>query len=133
MTVDELQRCLHHHFAPWVRSLPLHVQQRSDNSLTLTLAADAQLYDASGALSAQVYAVAAQTAMSLALTRSESDLSTMHCMAFNMNVMNTRYANSVTLVASILRRGRSVAFGEISLYDQQSQLVAHASATYTLR
>lgn len=133
MTLDELQHCLNTQFSSWISDLQLQITHTDANSLSLILPFNPRFQTPSTRVCTQTYTVAAETAMVLALARSSPDIATIRCIATNMSFINTVNAGEIKIVASLLRRGRSIAFGEVNLYDENSELIAQANLTYALQ
>ncbi|MCQ9615692.1 PaaI family thioesterase [Paenalcaligenes niemegkensis] len=132
MTTAELQQCLTTLFAPWIRELKLEVSHADNDSVTLTLPFSEHLTHVAGVVCGQVYMAAADTAMVLALSNVLGEFKPMTTISLNTNFIRPVSAGDVRVVATVLRRGRSIAFGEIFLYDSDDNIVAHASTTYAL-
>lgn len=134
MTPAALQQYLEQHFSPWIRDLGLHIVQHSAGQLRLQLPATAQLSDASGHISPQSFSAAADVAMTLLLVQAlGSDHQPLRCIGFNLNLIEAANSGDLFIDAKLLRRGRSVAFGEVSIVNNKDEPVAHLQSTYALQ
>ena len=88
--------------APWVQELGLQVQSADERELLLVVPVRPALVHAGGVLCGQAM----------------------------MPVPGT--AESIQVRATVLRRGKTLAFGEIALHGPDGSLAAHATTTYAL-
>ena len=134
MTPAVLQQYLEQRFSPWIRDLGLHIVHANAEQLRLQLPATAQLSDASGHLSPQSFSAAADVAMTLLLVQALGpDHQPLRCIGFNLNLIDAANDGDLFIDAKLLRRGRSVAFGEISIVNNKDEPVAHIQSTYALQ
>lgn len=131
MTLDELQSCINTQFSPWVSDLALQAHRVTPSAFTLTLP-NPPLTTSSAKQCVHAYTVAAETAMTLVVARTPEEIASMHCIAMNINFIKRMNTGNVKVVATLLRRGRSIAFSEASLYDENDELIAQAHSTYAL-
>ena len=132
--IEQLQSRLAEVAAPMVRDLALRVSAAQAGEVTLALPVTPALVHAGGVLCGQAIMAAADTAMVLALTSLEPGarfrpMTTVQlATSFLRPVPGT--TPEVTLVARVLRTGKTLAYGDISLSTPDGKLVAHATTTY---
>lgn len=119
-------------FAPWVRDLALAPHAVTESSVTLRLPHADHLRHTGGVICGQVFMAAADTAMIVAISHALGAFQPMTTVSLNTSFMKSVKAGDVLIKASILRRGRTLIFGEIDLIDEDGQLVAHATTTVML-
>lgn len=129
-----LQACLSEWFAPWVQALQLEVLSASDSRVSLRLPVTPALTRVGDILCGQAMMAAADTAMVLAICQ---HLATTHqpmtTVQLNTSFMRPLSAQDAIVNAEVLRAGKSLVFGEISLHGaQDGKCVCKASTTYAL-
>ena len=132
MDIQEAQRALAEIFAPWVRDLNLQVECIGDGVAELRLPFDRKLTHVAGIVCGQVYMAAADTAMVLAVSSAVGGFKPMTTVSLNTSFVRPVSAGDVKVTARVLRKGKSLIYGDIELADQDGKLVAHATTTYTL-
>lgn len=119
-------------FAPWVQALKLQVEHIGEGSVTLRLPFSDQITHVAGVICGQVYMAAADTAMVLAVSSSLGEFRPMTTVSLNTSFVRPVSQGDVRVRAQVLKRGKSLAFGDVKLLDEQGRLVAHATTTYAL-
>lgn len=132
MTHDQSQHLLDTLFAPWVQALKLRVENLSEDGVVLCLPFSDQLTHVAGVVCGQVYMAAADTAMVLAVSQSLGEFRPMTTVSLNTSFVRPVSQGDVLVHAQVLKRGKSMVFGDIKLLDEQGKLVAHATTTYAL-
>lgn len=134
ITPQTLQPALAEYFAPWVQALNLQVDSTDADSVTLRLPQSDQLSRVGGMLCGQAMMAAADTAMILAVMTRLGGFKPMTTVQLQTSFLKPvpGDAGDATLVARVLRLGRSLAFGEIELLTPRGELAAHATTTYAL-
>ena len=134
MTTDTLQQALSDLFAPWVQALNLKVERFDADSVTLRLPQSDQLSRVGGMLCGQAMMAAADTAMVLALSSALGAFRPMTTVQLQTSFLRPVPADAgeLRVVCTVLRRGRSLAFGEIEIATADGRLAAHATTTYAL-
>ena len=134
MTIPELQTLYAEVFAQWVRELELEVRATSDDGVTLALPVRARHVHAGGVVCGQTLMAAADTALVLAIShklggfrpQTTVQLQTSFLRAVGQDVAE------VAVEARILKSGRSLVFGEVTLRLPDGQVAAHATSTSAL-
>lgn len=132
MDARDGQRMLEEVFAPWVRDLGLQAESLAEGEAVLRLPFDRKLTHVAGVVCGQVYMAAADTAMVLAVASILGEFKPMTTVSLNTSFLRPVSAGDVRVTARVLRRGKSLVFGEIALTDSEDKLVAHATTTYAL-
>ena len=133
--VQALQRALGNAtFAPWVQQLGLRVRRAGEGEVELGLPVAPQHVHGGGVLCGQTLMAAADTAMVLALMSRLGGFRPMTTVQLQTSFIRPipRAAAEVLLTARILRRGKSLAFGEISVRTPDGKLAAQSTTTYAL-
>jgi len=134
MTIAELQALYAQVFAEWVRELELEVRAASGDGVTLALPVRARHVHAGGVVCGQTLMAAADTALVLAIShklggfrpQTTVQLQTSFLRAVGQDVAE------VAVEARILKAGRSLVFGEVTLRLPDGQVAAHATSTSAL-
>ncbi|WP_394064828.1 PaaI family thioesterase [Alcaligenes sp. WGS1538] len=132
MDIQQARESLSTLFAPWVQALRLQVEQIGDGGATLRLPFSDQITHVAGVICGQVYMAAADTAMVLAVSSSLGAFRPMTTVSLNTSFVRPVSQGDVLVQAQVLKRGKSLAFGDVKLLDEQGRLVAHATTTYAL-
>ena len=131
--VQALQRALGNAtFAPWVQQLGLRVRRAGDGEVELGLPVAPQHVHGGGVLCGQT--MMADTAMVLALMSRLGGFRPMTTVQLQTSFLRPIPGDGgeATLVARVLRLGKTLAFGEIEVSDREGRLAAHATTTYAL-
>jgi len=134
MDITALQSLHDEIFSSWVQELDLVVISTTADSITLRLPVQARHVHAGGVVCGQTLMAAADTALVLAIShqlggfrpQTTVQLQTSFLRAVSKNV------DAVTVTARILKSGRNLVFGEVSLLLPDGQLAAQATSTSAL-
>jgi uncharacterized protein (TIGR00369 family) len=131
---DLLDATLEKVAAPWIVALGLKVVEAGPQQTVLELPVTAQLVHGGGVLCGQAMLAAADTAMVLALTAAEGAFRPMTTVQLQTSFLRPVPADTACLrvVCTVLRKGKSLAFGEIECLTPDGRLAAHATTTYAL-
>ena len=132
MNETEVLELLDRVLAPWVRALGLKPVAVTDDSATLRLPFSGELRHSGGVICGQVFMVAADTAMIVAICAALGEFKPMTTVSQNINFMRAVRKGDVLVVARVLRMGRHLVFGEVELTDEDGNLAVHATTTYAL-
>ena len=134
LTVDALNALLAQVGAPWVRELGLEVVATGDERTTLRLPVGPAVVHGGGVLCGQAILAAADTAMVLALSAALGAFRPMTTVQLQTSFLRPVPADAgeLRVVGTVLRRGKSLAFGEIEICTADGRLAAHATTTYAL-
>src|SRR5476649_2399882 len=134
MTIAELQALYAEVFAAWVRELDLEVRSTTDDGVTLALPVHARHVHAGGVMCGQTLMAAADTALVLAISHRLGGFRPQTTVQLQTSFLRpvSKDVGAVTVVARILKSGRSLVFGEVSLCLPDGQVAAHATSTSAL-
>jgi len=131
--VDQAQRLLGELFAPWVQELGLTVLEVAPGEATLRLPASPRLSREGGTVCGQAMMAAADTAMVIAVAAQLGGFRPMTTVSLNTSFMRPVAGADLRVVARVLKPGRTLVFGEVSLSSAaDGRLAAHATTTYAL-
>jgi uncharacterized protein (TIGR00369 family) len=134
MTITELQALYAEVFAEWVRELELEVRTTSDDSVTLALPVRARHVHAGGVVCGQTLMAAADTALVLAISHKLGGFRPQTTVQLQTSFLRPvgKDVAEVAVEARILKCGRSLVFGEVTLRLPDGQVAAHATSTSAL-
>ena len=136
MAIDAagLQATLEKLAAEYTKRLGLRVETAAPGEVTLTLPVTPELVHGGGVLCGQAILAAADTAMLLAMIAQLGEFRPMTTVQLQTSFLRPvpRETAEVLLTARVLRRGKSLAFGEISVRSPDGKLAAQATTTYAL-
>ena len=133
--IDKLEAGLARILAPCVKALNLRLVAAEPGVVTFALPVTTQVVHSGGVLCGQAIMSAMDTAMVAALaSHLGGEFRPMTTVQLQTSFMRPVPAGvaEVTLVARVLRAGKTLAFGEISLSTPDGKLAAHATTTYAL-
>jgi uncharacterized protein (TIGR00369 family) len=133
IAITELQTALQTHFAPWVQDLGLQVVSAEASSVTLRLPNTERLARVGGMLCGQAMMAAADTAMVLALIQHLGEFRPCTTVQLNTLFLKPLSQQDALVTATVIRAGKSLAFGEIDLRGaDDGKSVCRATTTYAL-
>ena len=133
MTSLEAQMILRDNFAPWVHALGLVVESCDASEARLRLPFSQSLVRMGGTICGQALMSAADTAMVIAICASLGGFRPMATVSQNTSFMRAVAASDVEVVARVLKPGRTLVFGEVSMRAfGEERLTAHVTITYML-
>ncbi len=134
MTVEQLQALHAEIFAEWVRELDLEVRSTTDDSVTLALPVRARHVHAGGVVCGQTLMAAADTALVLAISHKLGGFRPQTTVQLQTSFLRPvgKDVAEVAVEARILKSGRSLVFGEVTLRLPDGQVAAHATSTSAL-
>ena len=134
MGVNELQDLYAGLFAEWVRDLDLAVRSTTDDGVTLALPVRARHVHAGGVVCGQTLMAAADTALVLAISHTLGGFRPQTTVQLQTSFLRPvgRDVAEVAVEARILKSGRSLVFGEVTLRLPDGQIAAHATSTSAL-
>jgi uncharacterized protein (TIGR00369 family) len=134
--IDALQSVLAQVTAPMVRDLGLRVVAAAPGEVTLSLPVTQALVHVGGVVCGQALMAAADTAIIVALTSLEPDARFRPMTTAQLSTSFLRPvpgdAGEVTLYARVLRQGKSLSYGEVSMSTADGKLAAHVTTTYAM-
>jgi uncharacterized protein (TIGR00369 family) len=133
MTCATLQAALAEYFAPWVQALNLQVEDASGSQVRVRLPVTPQLTRVGDMLCGQAMMAAADTAMVLALMQHLGEFRPMTTVQLGGQFMRPLAAQDALVQATVLRAGKSLAFGDIDISGaSDGKSVYRAQTTYAL-
>ena len=134
MTLEALQALYAEVFASWVRELDLEVRATTGDSVTLALPVHARHVHAGGVVCGQTLMAAADTALVLAISHKLGGFRPQTTVQLQTSFLRPvrQDVAEVSVEARILKSGRSLVFGEVTLRLPDSQVAAHATSTTAL-
>lgn len=134
MSIEQLQALYAEIFAEWVRELDLEVRATTDDSVTLALPVRARHVHAGGVVCGQTLMAAADTALVLAISHKLGGFRAQTTVQLQTSFLRAvgQDVPEVSVEARILKSGRSLVFGEVTLRLPDGQVAAHATSTSAL-
>lgn len=132
MDIATLQSALPQYFAPWVQALGLQVQSAQNSEVKLLLPLSDQLSRTGGMLCGQAMMAAADTAMVLALMQHFGQFRPCTTVQMSTSFLKPLSGQDAIITATVLRAGKTMAFGEIDITDRDDKSVCRSSVTYAL-
>lgn len=132
MSLDDLRAQIPQIFAPWIVALGLDPVHAEDGLLRLRLPIAPALVHVGGVLCGQASMAAADTAMVLLMMRELGEFRPMTTVQLQSTFVRPLSGTHADVVARLLRRGKSLAFGQIDLLDAQDRLAVQSTTTYAL-
>lgn len=120
--------------AEYVRRLHLRVESVDEESVTLSLPVAPELVHGGGVLCGQAIMSAADTAMLLAMIARLGSFKPMTTVQLQTSFLRPvpKDVASLTIVARVLRFGKTLSYGEVEFLTPDRKLAAHATTTYAL-
>ena len=134
MDVPALQALLSDVFATWVQELGLVVRTAADDGVVLDLPVHPRHVHAGGVMCGQTLMAAADTALVLAISHRLGGFRPMTTVQLQTTFLRPIAADAgeARVLASVLRLGRNLAFGEVRISSGADVLAAQATTTYAL-
>jgi uncharacterized protein (TIGR00369 family) len=129
-----LEAALRDVFAEWVRMLELRLIDARPGEVVLALPVTKRHVHAGNVMSGQTLMAAADTAMVLAVMSRLGEFRPMTTVQLQTTFLRSIAADAgeARVSASVLRIGKSLAFGEIRITTGDNVLAAHSTTTYAL-
>jgi uncharacterized protein (TIGR00369 family) len=134
LTAAALQLILDGIAAEYVTRLALRVEAVDEGGVTLALPVAPGLVHGGGVLCGQAIMSAADTAMLLAMIARLGEFKPMTTVQLQASFLRPvpKDVASITIVARVLRLGKSLSYGEVEFRTPDGKLAAHATTTYAL-
>lgn len=133
LTVIGAQGILAANFAAWVLDLGLSVESVSDGAAVLRMPYSERLVRVGGTICGQALMSAADTAIVIALSASFGEFKPVTTVSQNVTFMRPIAQQDVLVEARVIRLGKTLAFGEITLRGAKDErIAAHATTTYAI-
>lgn len=120
--------------AEYVKRLKLRIVSIEANAVTLALPVAPELVHGGGVLCGQAMLAAADTAMLLAMIVALGEFRPMTTVQLQTSFVRPipKDAESVAVIARVLRLGKTLSYGEVDFRTADGRLAAHATTTYAL-
>lgn len=134
MDAAALQATLDGLAADYVKQLGLRVETVEPGRVTLKLPVSPGLVHGGGVLCGQAIMSAADTAMLLAMIAQLGSFRPMTTVQLQTSFVRpvAKDVSHVTIVARVLRPGKSLSYGDVEFTTPDGKLAAHATTTYAL-
>ncbi len=132
MTPSQLQAAMPGLFAPWIVQMGLTVVASEAGLVRLRLPITPDIIHVGGVLCGQAAMAAADTAMVLALMTQLGEFRPMTTVQLQTSFLRPLSGSHAIVQARVLRSGKSLAFGNIDILDEQDRLAVQATTTYAL-
>jgi len=132
MTPASLQAKIPEIFAPWIIAMDLRVIEVLPGEVLLSMPVKADYVHVGGVMCGQAAMAAADTAMVLALTAELGEFKPMTTVQLQTSFLRPISSDQVLVRATVLRRGKSLAFGSIDISSPDGKLAVQATTTYAL-
>jgi len=134
MDIAALQKTLDEIAAEYVRRLNLRIEAIDEEAVTLSLPVAPGLVHGGGVLCGQAIMSAADTAMLVAMIARMGSFKPMTTVQLQTSFLRPvpKEAASVTVVARVLRLGKTLSYGEVDFLAPDGKIAAHATTTYAL-
>ena len=134
MDAAALQATLDGRAADYVKRLDLRVEKVEPGRVTLGLPVSPSLVHAGGVMCGQAIMSAADTAMLLAMIAQLGEFRPMTTVQLQTSFVRpvSKDVEKVTIVARVLRPGKSLSYGDVEFTTPDGKLAAHATTTYAL-
>jgi uncharacterized protein (TIGR00369 family) len=132
--IERLHADLQNVAAPWVAALGLRVVDANAECTSLRMPVTPALVHGGGVLCGQAMLAAADTAMVLATSAALGAFKPMTTVQLQTSFLRPVPADvgELHITCRILRKGKSLVFGEIEIATPDGRLAAHATTTYAL-
>ncbi|MDM4765683.1 PaaI family thioesterase [Pelomonas sp. SE-A7] len=132
MSPAELQQSIPAIFAPWIIAMDFEVLDTGEDFVRLRMPVRPDYVHVGGVMCGQAAMAAADTAMVLALASKLGGFRPMTTVQLQTSFLRPIAGTSCTVRATVLRSGKSLAFGSIDIEDEQGRLAVQATTTYAL-
>ena len=134
MNAADLEAILVGLAADYVKQLALRVDEVSTGRVVLSMPMAPSLVHSDGVLCGQAIMAAADTAMLMAMIAQLGEFRPMTTVQLQTSFVRPvpNSVESVRIVATVLRHGKSLSYGEVAFSTPDGKLAAHATTTYAL-
>ena len=134
MDAAALQATLDSLAAECVKRLGMRVETVEPSQVTLSLPVSAEIVHAGGVVCGQAILSAADTAMLVAMIAQLGEFRPMTTVQLQTSFVRPvpKDAARITVVAQVLRHGKSLSYGDVEFTTENGKLAAHATTTYAL-
>ena len=132
--LDRLQADFEKVAAPYVKRLGLRIVEIGTDQVVLAMPVTEEVVHGGGVLCGQAILAAADTAMVLAMSAALGGFKPMTTVQLQTSFVRPvpGDAKEVRITCTLLRRGKSLSFGDVRIATLDGKLAAHATTTYAL-
>lgn len=132
LSPQALQQAMPEIFAPWILDMGLTVTESLPGEVRLRLPVKREFVHVGGVMCGQAAMAAADTAMVLAMVSELGEFRPMTTVQLQTSFLRPVSGEYCTVIARVLRSGKSLAFGSIDIANVDGRLAAQATTTYAL-
>ena len=133
MTVEEAERLLAAHFAPWIHDLNLRFEEVRPEGVTMRLPHSDRLCRMGGLICGQALMAFADTCMVFTVAAALGGFREMATASQNTSFFAPAVGKDVLAEGRALKTGRLLVFGEVTMrLDGETRPIAKAASTYAL-
>ncbi|WP_077038082.1 PaaI family thioesterase [Pelomonas sp. KK5] len=132
MDASALQQAIPAIFAPWIAAMDFEVIDAAKGSVTLRMPVKPAYVHVGGVMCGQAAMAAADTAMVLAMMTELGEFRPMTTVQLQTSFLRPIGGDHCTVIAKVLRSGKSLAFGSIDIVSADNKLAVQATTTYAL-
>lgn len=133
LTRARAEQVLKSSFAEWIQELDLSFEAIEPERLCMRLPFHERLVRSGGIVCGQALMAAADTAMVFAIANALGEFRPMTTVSQSTSFMRAATEGDIILEVEILKLGRKIVFGEVTMYaDGEDEPLAHAACTYAL-
>jgi len=134
MDAAALQATLDRLAAECVKRLGMRVEGVEPGQVTMSLPVSADIVHAGGVVCGQALMAAADTAMLVAMIAQLGEFRPMTTVQLQTSFVRPvpKDAARISVVARVLRHGKSLSYGDVEFRAEDGKLAAHATTTYAL-
>lgn len=132
LTAAQLQAEIPRVFAPWIIAMDLQVLDASQGQVLLKMPIKRDYVHVGGVMCGQAAMAAADTAMVLAMMAELGEFRPMTTVQLQTSFLRPLSADHCLVRATVLRSGKSLAFGSIDIESPDGRLAVQATTTYAL-
>lgn len=132
LTAADLQHAIPKIFAPWIAAMDFEVLSVEAGSVQLKMPVKLAFVHSGGVMCGQAAMAAADTAMVLAMMSQLGEFRPMTTVQLQTSFLRPISGECCLITATVLRSGKSLAFGSIDIAGADGRLAVQATTTYAL-
>eukprot|EP01137_Pigoraptor_chileana_P014943 Opistho-2@70222 len=132
LSAADLQAAIPTIFAPWITAMDIEVLATESGWVQLKLPVKPEFVHVGGVMCGQAAMAAADTAMVLAMMAQLGEFRPMTTVQLQTSFLRPISGTHCLVNATVLRSGKSLAFGSIDISNADGKLAVQATTTYAL-
>lgn len=132
LSTQEMQAQIPAIFAPWITAMDLQVLEVGKGQVVLKMPIKRDYVHVGGVMCGQAAMAAVDTAMVLAMMAELDEFRPMTTVQLQTSFLRPLSGEHCTVRATVLRSGKSLAFGSIDIESADGKLAVQATTTYAL-